>query len=979
MADGRQLQRDRVLDLFVDVSAVGADPALSLDEALDAILHLIPSFWQSTEDTVVRISVEDKVFATDNFQRIAGSMSADIVSDGESVGTLEVGCLSSGANKDAAPPHPEEQDLLTSLGRQLGIIIACRRSHEANEVSSQHHDPLDVAAQELLETSQSPEANMRLLEESRREVQSIEANFREIVDSSPDGIVSLSNTGNVLSVNRTFCALTGFKESDLVGRHALKLPTLLPQKLKFYGGMLKKVLAGAPPDAFEFQWRHANGDVRLAEATVGRLKEKGRNVGFQIVVRDITDLRRAEQSLAEQAHFLDRLIESSALSTWISDAEGTAIRTNPACLAFFGATEEEVIGKYNLFKDGVIEAQGFMPTIRKVFEEGVTARIEIDYDFAAVDHVSVKDATHKIVNSTFTPITDNEGRVTNVLVQAIDITDIRRAEEALKDSEARTRAILDATPFPVAVVDLMDDKILYWSRSALTRFGHTASTAGEWYEIAYPDPDYRQSVIERWRPLVEKARETGEAVNTGEYDVTCKDGSVRICELYAAFVGNNLIVTFNDITEQKALAAQLRQADRLTSMGTLAAGVAHEINNPLSYVLYNLESLEKDLPMLFQSLRQIHSRLRTDAGADTLEETLNQLNEAMNRDLIHDILGRLSYALNGTDRIREIAHGLGAFSRVDDTALHPVNLHRVIDTAAEMASNEIRYRANLVKAYGDVPRVLAVEGRLSQVFVNLLINAAHAIEEGAMDENEIRVRTWADGEDVIAEVRDTGVGIPEEIADRLFEPFFTTKEIGSGTGLGLPISKTIVESYGGSITVRSKVGQGTRFTVRLPAQPGTTKPPPERPEARKIAKKPGRILVVDDEKGIRDAMVRMLKPHEVVTAGDGHEAKRIVESDQAFDLILCDMMMPGFSGMDLHLWLSVEHPRLAERVIFITGGAFTPKTQQYLNQIDNLRLEKPFDRPLFQKVVNERIQKLHPSAPPSIDGADDPPDNPRQK
>ncbi|MCG6534170.1 MAG: PAS domain S-box protein, partial [Syntrophales bacterium LBB04] len=143
----------------------------------------------------------------------------------------------------------------------------------------------------------------------------------------------------------------------------------------------------------------------------------------------------------------------------------------------------------------------------------------------------------------------------------LDITESKRAEKALRESEQKLRAVLDATPFPVAVVDLQDDKIYFWSRSAHSLFGHTAPTASEWYQIAYPDPNYRLEVIDRWKPFLEIARQLPQAVNTGEYRVTCKDGSVRICELYAAFLPDNLIVTFNDITERKQAEETLQDSE----------------------------------------------------------------------------------------------------------------------------------------------------------------------------------------------------------------------------------------------------------------------------------------------------------------------------------------------------------------------------------------------------------------------------------
>ncbi len=466
------------------------------------------------------------------------------------------------------------------------------------------------------------------------------------------------------------------------------------------------------------------------------------------------------------------------------------------------------------------------------------------------------------------------------------------------------------------------------------------------------------------RPVLERALEAAMRDGT-PYDLELRFTSAKGNHLWTQTKGTPVVEdekvvelrgTFQDITERKQLQAKLAQADRLSSMGMLAAGVAHEINNPLSYVLYNLESLVEDLPELLDAMRTFQARVSDHLGADKLDALVGAASESMNPAMLGDIRERFADALEGSRRIQNIARGLGTFSRVERDKLVPVNLMHVVEVAINMAYNEIKYRARLVKEYGKLPTVMASEGRLSQVFLNLLINAAHAIDEGNVEANEIRVRTWEQDGAVWAAVADTGKGIAPEHMSKLFEPFFTTKEVGVGSGLGLAISKNIIESYGGEISVESTLGQGTRFTIRLPVRAVEQEEAPRPKAAAQADQAPGRILIVDDEDGIRNAMVRMLRSHEVVQADSGAEARKLLETDRAFDLVLCDMMMPEVSGMDLHQWLLEAHPTLAERVIFITGGAFTPRTREYLNQVDNLRIEKPFDVANFRKIVNEFIK-----------------------
>ncbi len=380
---------------------------------------------------------------------------------------------------------------------------------------------------------------------------------------------------------------------------------------------------------------------------------------------------------------------------------------------------------------------------------------------------------------------------------------------------------------------------------------------------------------------------------------------------------------YRDITERKRLHAGLAQTDRLSSMGMLAAGVAHEINNPLAYVLENLEGLVQELPA---------------ARADPA--------------LFETLIERASAALEGAGRIKTISRSLSAFTRVERTELQSVDVNRALMRAATMAGNEIKYRAKLITELGTIPQVQASEGRLTQVFLNLIMNAAQAISEGHVADHRITLRTWAEAQHVFAEVSDTGHGMPPETLARVFEPFFTTKPVGEGSGLGLSICKTIITELGGEVRVESTPGQGTRFVVQLAAQPAVAPSPAAALPTSAAPVARCRILVVDDEPSIRRMMQRLLSSdHEVVTAASGVEARRLLEVDSKFDIVLCDLMMPEMTGMELHAWLAIHVPRLARRVVFISGGAFTPNAAAYLERLDNLELAKPFEPAELQRLV----------------------------
>jgi PAS domain S-box-containing protein len=379
-----------------------------------------------------------------------------------------------------------------------------------------------------------------------------------------------------------------------------------------------------------------------------------------------------------------------------------------------------------------------------------------------------------------------------------------------------------------------------------------------------------------------------------------------------------------DVTERKKMEGRLLLADRMASVGVLAAGVAHEINNPLTYVITNLEL----------ALAQL--------GRDA--------------DGRQHIVGKVTKALEGAERVRVIVRHLKTFSRADEESLGPVDVREVLETSISMAGNEIRHRARLERELEPVPAVRANEGRLAQVFLNVLVNAAQAMPEGRLEEGEIRVRSRTDpGGLVVVEVEDTGTGIAPEHLGRIFDPFFTTKPVGIGTGLGLSISHGIVSSLGGTIDVRSEPGKGTCVRIALPACAEAAR------HVERRAPLPGppgraRILVVDDEPDVGEALELALEPeHEVLSVQEGRDALVRLEAGDRFDLIFCDLMMPGMSGMDLFAEISRLAPEQAERMVFITAGAFTAWSRQFLCNVANPCLEKPFRLESLHETVCERL------------------------
>jgi len=395
-----------------------------------------------------------------------------------------------------------------------------------------------------------------------------------------------------------------------------------------------------------------------------------------------------------------------------------------------------------------------------------------------------------------------------------------------------------------------------------------------------------------------------------------------------------LAATNQALAELARTQQQLVLADRRISVGRLAAGVAHEINNPLSYLSGNLEFLANELPLVRELVRR--------GGAEAAREAASVLDE---------LASAVEDGRRGARRVVKIVQGLKTFARDDEDRREPVDLAVSMEAAIEMAMHEIKHRARLLRRIERAPPVIANEVRLCQVFLNLLINAWQAIPEGGLDRHEIRVSIGRDpGGDALVEVADTGVGIPPEVRGRVFDAFFTTKPLGLGSGLGLSISRNIVESFGGNISFESEVGRGTTFRVRLPAAPSVTAAPAspegEVPDGRGAPAQGDRlrVLVIDDEPLVAVTVGRLLaRKADLVSVATAREALALLGRGERFDRILCDVMMPEMSGPELHAQIAGLSAQAAAQLVFMTGGAFSESSSAFLEQWPNPVLQKPFD------------------------------------
>jgi PAS domain S-box-containing protein len=491
----------------------------------------------------------------------------------------------------------------------------------------------------------------------------------------------------------------------------------------------------------------------------------------------------------------------------------------------------------------------------------------------------------------------------------------------IEDVTARTGAErrLRMTQFSV---DRAAESILWVDSSGLLTYANAAAgdllgyapvslIGRRWHDL---DVDADEG---HWSPWVAKLVSTG----TLRYDTRMRDRNARLVQVEISasalqFDGETFVViAARDLRERDRLRENLQRAERLASVGSLAAGVAHEINNPLAYVMANLELLSEGL----------------------VKAPLDAILRTRFTELVDG-------CIDGAGRVRRIVGDLRSFARQREDATGACDVHRALDSAIGIADNQVRHRARLVRSYGPHAVVNADEGRLTQVFVNLLVNAAQAMPEGRGDEPAITVTTATSQPGWVAvAVADTGVGIAPELVDRIFEPFFTTKAQGEGSGLGLSVCHGIVTQLGGRIEVTTALGVGSTFRVLLPCieqLPASVVEPAEfvAPISAAIGL---RVLVVDDEPLIGESVRRALVDHDVAVAHSGADAIMMCERSD-YDLVLCDLMMPGLSGIDVFETVRARRPELAGRFVFMTGGAFTPKARSFLERHEGESLSKPF-------------------------------------
>jgi len=614
--------------------------------------------------------------------------------------------------------------------------------------------------------------------------------------------------------------MLGYRKEDFDARRLTWMDIIKPDDLEGVKEVFLQALKTDRSYVREYRVRHARGrPVWIEERSRIFLTPEGKVDFVEGVFYEITEKKRLEEIFQDQFHFLQTLMDTIPSPIFFKDAAGRYLGGNAAFARYLGRDQGEIVGKtvFDLYPPESAELHHRMD--QALFERpGVK-----------VYESQVQDAEGRVREVEFrkATFTHRDGSLGGLVGVILDLTDQKRREAALRRAHADMKQLMGA--LPSILISLSGDGfIIQWNHSAERVFGLTSREV--WGQplsdigLNWDEERVAQGLAAAW--------ETGRPLRLDDVAYRRRDGKDGFLGLTLSPIHDDegkpagLLLLGADITERRILQSQLAQAQKLESIGQLAAGIAHEINTPIQYVGDNTRFLRDAFGELTQTLEKLSSFLAGLPPETALERVREGwaeiLQEADVEYFLQEIPPALAQSLEGVERVARIVRAMKDFSHPGAREKKATDLNRALENTITVARNEWKYAADVVTHFeADLPLVQCLPGEMNQVFLNLLVNAAHAIgdvvDRDAGEKGVITVTTRTDGRFVEVRVADSGPGIPEEIRGKIFDPFFTTKEVGKGTGQGLAIAyRVITEQHGGSITFDSEAGRGATFILRLP-------------------------------------------------------------------------------------------------------------------------------------------------------------------
>jgi len=656
-----------------------------------------------------------------------------------------------------------------------------------------------------------------------------------LLESTSTPLFAIDTRHRIIIWNRAMVELTGITAADMLGTdhqwrpfYPEKRPTLSDLVLDERGSEIGDYYNEFEKDAVlqgivraEGWYQNLNGRERHLLLDAAPVERDGRVVAVVETLYDITARTRAEESL----RLLAQAVEQTASSIVITDPAGKMLYVNNKFCETSGYDLSEVIGQ----SSSLLKSGAHQPQVYAELWEAISSGREWHGEL----HNRRKDGTLFWESAIISPITDYNGAISNYLAVKEEITSRKYAERQLQKKQAELvlkheqltdlfRQVEQGKREWEQTMDCIDDMV------AMVDRGHRIRRCNRAF-MQFAGCSYPQLISTDWCELLQGVGLDLEGLQGASGELFhAPSRRWFTLKTYPYDDGRGEVIMLHDLTEIKLVSEELTQAyeelkathsqllqqEKMASIGQLAAGVAHEINNPMGFISSNLGTMEKYLDRLTGFLELQSAGIEESAP----EGVRAQIAEARRKAKVDYILGDarslLAESKDGAERVRTIVQNLKSFSRVDEAQATYVDLNECLESTVTIAWNELKYKTTLNRDYGELPPVKCLPQQLNQVFLNLLVNAAHAIEK----QGEVTIRTRVACDQVTVAIRDTGCGIPEGIRNRIFEPFFTTKEVGKGTGLGLSISYDIIKKHGGNIDVESEAGVGTVFTITLPIE-----------------------------------------------------------------------------------------------------------------------------------------------------------------
>jgi PAS domain S-box-containing protein len=751
---------------------------------------------------------------------------------------------------------------------------------------------------------------------ARKEAEEEVERLAAIVESSQDAIVGTDLYGTINSWNKGAERMTGYSREEAIGKHITFLKS--SEAEDNFPELVGRIRSGARVTGVETRRITKDGRSIVLSIEISVVKDsEGEIVGASIIARDVTQHRQAEEALRKAN---ETSVFASPVPILGLDTEGRVTMCNPSAESVFGWSEKELTGE-------------FLPTIphhARREASNIHARLVSGETLSGLEVKRLRrDGTLLDISLIAAPLRDENDRVKGYLSFYTDISDRKKAEEALRAAEEKYRSIFENAI--EGIFQITAEGRYVSANPAMARmlgFESPAELIESWNSIS--TQQYVQTEV--YESFESQIRAYG-AVQNFEYEAYRKDGTrLWVSQNVHAVCGNGAVLYFEgtaqDITKRLELEQQLRQMQKIEAIGRLAGGVAHDFNNILMAISSYAEL--------------VHGTGKDESSKRHAEEIMT-----------------------ATDRGAALTHSLLAFSRKQVLIPSVVNLNVLVTEQMKMLERLVSETIQLSFVPSDLPAyVKADKNQLEQVVMNLVINARDAMPDGG--EIVVRTRLAAGGEtigslrgddrpNVVLTVTDTGCGMDPATIARIFEPFFTTKEQGKGTGLGLATVFGIVQQSGGTILVESQINQGTTFKVILPYVENDNSLEVEIP---KIAMVRGNetILLVEDENGVRESTAEYLSScgYNILKARKPSEALEIAnQRKETIHLLLTDIVMPQMNGGDLCKELLHLHPEM--KVIFMSGYYERPSGSSDLFDQPSIVLRKPFRLTVLGQKIRQML------------------------